>query len=44
MAERRRARQGGEAAAAAQTPFLVASRSAFEAAEIGGGTVYTTEL
>jgi len=44
MAERRRARQGKETAAEPLVPFLVASRSSFESAEIGGGTVYTTEL
>ena len=48
MAERRRARimGGGEPGGEpdALIPFLVASRSAYEEAEIGGGTVYTTEL
>jgi hypothetical protein len=44
MAERRRARQGKETVAEPLVPFLDASRSSFESAEIGGGTVYTTEL
>ena len=44
MARRRAQRMGGEAAPKAKVAMLVASRSTFEEAEIGGGTTYTTEL